>query len=187
MKAIIVHGWGADSGSNWFPWLKRELEKLGIETVCPDMPDPHYPMKQEWMDELRTIVPSFAEKDEIILIGHSLGGPAILRLLETFGKGEKARAAILVSGFTGDIGIPQILNFTEGAFDFAKIKKAASEFYIINSDNDPYVPISEGEHLAIELGTRLIVEPGAGHINSGDGYLRYGRLLKLIKKIAGKA
>ena len=180
MKALIVHGWGADSSSNWFPWLKTELEKSGIETFCPDLPNTQNPVKEDWIETLR----AQAEfKGDIILIGHSLGCPAILRLLESFEKGENARAAILVSGFAHDIGIPQIREFTKDGFDFAKIRSACDEFSVINSDNDPLVPLEEGGFLAKALGTGLIVEHGAGHINAGDGHLEYRRVLEIMRKI----
>jgi predicted alpha/beta hydrolase family esterase len=29
-RVIIIHGWEASPESNWFPWLKNELEKKGI-------------------------------------------------------------------------------------------------------------------------------------------------------------
>ncbi|VVB98543.1 Serine hydrolase [uncultured archaeon] len=186
MKALIVHGWGADSLSNWFPWLKNELEKLGIETLCPDLPNANFPKKDEWTASLRA-QSSFLEKENVILVGHSLGCPAILGLLEAFKKGEKARAAILVSGFEHDIGIQEIRNFTEKGFDFKKIRAACGEFRVINSDNDPFVPLEEGKQLAKSLGTALILEKGAGHINMGDGYLEYNRVLELIKKLAEQA
>lgn len=183
MKALIVHGWGADCSGNWFPWLKKELEKLGIRTFCPSLPNMHLPKKEEWIKALRAQT-GFLEKENVVLVGHSLGCPAILRLLESFKEGEKARAAILVSGFAHDIGIPETSNFTENGFDFGKIKSACGEFFVINSDNDPYVPIEEGKFLAKTLNTKLITEKGAGHINMGDGYLEYKRVLELIKKMS---
>ncbi len=181
MKAIIVHGWGADSSSNWFPWLKSELEKIGIETYCPDLPNSNLPKKEEWVKTLH----SLAKFDgKIILIGHSLGCPAILRLLESLGKGENAAAAILVSGFAEDIAIPQIRNFTEGGFDFRKIRASCKEFFVINSDNDPYVPLEIGKTLAKSLNSELIIEHGMGHINAGDGHLEYRRVLEIVRKLA---
>lgn len=40
MKAMIVPGNGnTDISENWLPYLKRELEKLGIEVIAKDMPD----------------------------------------------------------------------------------------------------------------------------------------------------
>jgi uncharacterized protein len=183
MKALIVHGWGGDSSSNWFPWLKNELEKSGIPTICPDLPNPQFPKKEEWLAALRAQA-SFSENEEIVLIGHSLGCPTILHLLESFQKGEKARAAILVAGFARDLGIPIIRNFVDTDFDFKKIRSSCRDFFAINSDNDPYVPLGEGKFMAKSLDAEFITEHGLGHINYGDGHFEYKRVLEMIKKLA---
>jgi predicted alpha/beta hydrolase family esterase len=54
---------------------------------------------------------------------------------------------------------------------------------IINSDNDPYMSIEEGNILHEKLGGELIVEHNAGHINTAAGFTKYQRLLDLIKTL----
>ena len=99
---------------------------------------------------------------------------------EKFGKGEKLRAAILVSGFAKDIHIPELQNFIYKEFDWEKIRKGARKFIVIHSDNDPFIELSEGERVAKLLGAEFIVEHDAGHINEGSGHTRYQRLLDIL-------
>ncbi|MFH1685439.1 MAG: alpha/beta hydrolase, partial [Candidatus Micrarchaeota archaeon] len=81
------------------------------------------------------------------------------------------------------LGIPEIANFVDTEFDFEKIKKSADKFIVINSDNDPFIELSEGERLAKLLGAKLIVEHNGGHINEGYGYTKYEKLHEIIKKL----
>jgi len=134
---------------------------------------------EEWLAEARRHVKDF--NDDWVLIGHSLGCPAILRLLETFGQEERVGAAILVAGFAKDLEIPQIRNFVESKFDWPKIRKSCRRFVVINSDNDPYIRLDEGQRLAESVGADLIVEHGGGHINEGSGYSSYPLLIKILE------
>ena len=120
---------------------------------------------------------------EWVLAGHSLGCPTILRLLEGFGEGERVKCAILVSGFAKDIGIPELRNFTDGKFDWKKIRTKAGKFIIIHSDNDPFIELAEAERVAELLGAELIIEHEAGHINEGSGFGPYPRLLAILKSL----
>ena len=186
MNFFLFHCWGGDGRSCWSGWLADQLEAAypSSRILSPDFPETNEPSLGEWLAETRKIVPRFAPKDEWVLVSHSLGGPAILRLLESFEKGEKAKAVILVAGFAKDLGIPQIRNFVEKEFDWKKIRRGAGRFIVISSDNDPFIPLSEGERMAKFLGPNceFIVEHGAGHINEGAGFTSYPRLLDLIKR-----
>ncbi|MBD3244753.1 MAG: alpha/beta fold hydrolase [Candidatus Moranbacteria bacterium] len=71
-SAIIIHGFGASSGSNFFPWLKKELEKINYKVILEDFPDPFYPKLEAWVDQLKVYLPYI--NDNTIIIGHSLGG-----------------------------------------------------------------------------------------------------------------
>jgi predicted alpha/beta hydrolase family esterase len=54
---------------------------------------------------------------------------------------------------------------------------------VVNSDNDPFIQLGEGERVADHLGAEFIVEHGGGHINEGSGYKKYERLLEIIKAL----
>jgi len=182
MRFFLFNCWGGDGRSCWSGWLQDELKRQGYEVHSPDFPDTNTPSLDRWLETVRDNVDRFEPDDDWILIGHSLGCPTILRLLETFDERERAKKVILVAGFAKDLGIPEIGNFVDKPFDWGKIRERAGSFVVINSDDDPFIKLEEGERLAKMLNTNLIVEHGAGHINEGSGFTRYPRLLEMIKR-----
>ena len=184
MKVIILHGWGGTPRGNWAGWLSDELSKGDFEVISPELPNADNPKQNGWITKIKESVDTFDE--ETILIGHSLGAIAILRLLETFGDHEKIKVAVLVCGFTNDLGIDEIKDFFKSDFDWEKIKSKAEKFVIMNSDNDPYMKIEEGKILHEKLGGELIIEHNAGHINEEAGFKKYPKLLDLIRTIKTK-
>ncbi len=184
MRVFIFHCWGGDSRGCWRGWLADELRRKNVEVVAPEFPDTNNPKLGAWLAEARRTVPRFNPSEEWVLVGHSLGCPTILRLLESMkdgGKeGERVKAVVLVAGFAKDPGIAEIRSFVDRPFNWEKIRKKAGRFVVINSDNDPYVPLAEGERVAKLLNAELVVEHGAGHINEGSGFTSYPALLRLV-------
>jgi uncharacterized protein len=177
-RVFIIHGWEASPESNWFPWLKNQLEKNGFEAIVPAMPNSAQPKCADWVDHLKKIV---GEVDEdTFFVGHSLGPIAILRFLETLPAGEKAGGVIMVAGFPESLGIPETDNFFLKPLNYKKIKNAANKFVAINSDDDPYVPMSQGKILEKELGAELIVMHNCGHLNTGTGFFELPIVLEKI-------
>ena len=79
MKAIILPGNNnTPITSNWYLYVKKELEKLGFEVVAENMPDPDLARKKYWIP----FIEKHADDEDTILIGHSSGATAILRYLE---------------------------------------------------------------------------------------------------------
>ncbi|MBI5223870.1 serine hydrolase family protein [Candidatus Micrarchaeota archaeon] len=183
MKLFLFHCWGGDGRSCWSGSTADHFAARAIQVVAPDFPDRADPILSAWLSEVRSNVKTFELKDEWVLVGHSLGCPTILRLLETFGECEKVKAIILVAGFAKDLGIDQIRNFVDQDFNWQKIKSKAEKIIILNSDNDPYIRLDEGERMATLLGAEFIVEHNAGHLNEGSGFTNYPRLVQLIEEI----
>jgi len=111
-----------------------------------------------------------------------MGGDFTLRLLEKLKYPVKT---IFLIGTP--IGIKPILNYDRDSsfsgfnFDWPTIKANAKHFTIYHSDNDPYVSLGNGEHLAKELGVELTFIPNAGHFNAKAGYTSFPDLLEKIK------
>jgi len=205
MNIFLFHCWGGNGRSCWSGWIADQLKVLSPESplarrpgqgthgsftpsgrvLLPDFPNTSNPELEEWLATTRKLVPRFEPKEEWVLVGHSLGCPTILRLLETFNDSERAKAVILIAGFANDLGISEIRNFVDHDFDWKKIKKKAKKFVIINSDNDPFIELSEGERMSKLLGAEFIVEHDAGHINEGSGFTKYPRLLGLLSGLQG--
>lgn len=181
-RVFIIHGWEGAPDSNWFPWLKKELGKYGFEVSVPQMPNADFPKKAGWLAHLQKIV---GEPDEnTFFVGHSLGVTAILRYLESLSKGEKISGAILVAGVAKSIGIRELESFFTKPFDYERIKRTAKHIIVVNSDNDPYVPLSHGETLRDELGAKLIIIPNGQHLNAGNGYFEFPLVLEEILRIS---
>jgi len=49
ISIIIIHGTGGSPNSNWFPWLKSELEKLGHTVFAPKFPTPEKQSLENWL------------------------------------------------------------------------------------------------------------------------------------------
>ena len=184
MNAFIIHGSFGSPEENWFPWLKGELEKLGVKVFVPRFPTPEGQSPKAWMNVFEEFKASV--DGETIFAGHSLGPAFILNILEKLGRPVKA--CFFVAGFLGKLGNPEFdkinKSFTEREFDWKKIKKNGGKFFVFYSDNDPYVPKEKALELAGHLGVKPVLVKNAGHFNEKAGYKKFQLLFEQMKRIA---
>ena len=180
---FIFHGTGGHPKENWFPWLKEELEQKEYKVYIPQFPNPDKPLLGPWLKELEQYKDKINE--DTILIGHSLGGLFLLRVLEELN--QPVKAAIIVSGSAGVKPIKFYegdYNFSDGfKFDWEKIKSNSKQFVVFHSDNDPYISLGNGELISEKLGVKLTFIPNAGHFNKDAGYTKFNKLFDTIKSI----
>ncbi|MBU0635642.1 alpha/beta hydrolase [Candidatus Micrarchaeota archaeon] len=176
-QVLLIHPWGGKHPQHWLSWLEEQLREKRFETFYPDLPNPDTPNIQEWLGELKKVPVTFNES--LVLVGHSLGCPTILHILQNLKEGEKVGLVVLVAGFARDLGIPEVKNFVEKSFDWEKIHSKANKFVVIFSDNDPYIPVPESDFLAKQLKITPVLESQADHIRAPD-FGPYPRVLKLI-------
>jgi len=181
MPIFIFHGVGGNPQENWFPWLKQELEKLGRETIVPQFPTPENQTLADWLKVLEQYRDKL-DSGEAILVGHSLGVPFALDVIERF----PVKAAFLVAGFTGIAGNifdESMKTFAQRDFDWRKIRENCPRFFVFHSDNDPYVKLEKAEELANNLKTEVIMVKDGGHLNQGAGFTSFPLLLEKIRTL----
>jgi uncharacterized protein len=181
-KVYIVHGWGGTPGSNWFPWLSRELIKKDVDVIVPLMPETDKPNLISWLLKLEKLIDD--SEEDIYLVGHSLGCITILKYLEKTGR--RVGGVLLVAGFSRSLKIPEIENFLEKQIDYKKISDLNNKIVVINSDNDPFVPLEEGRILKDKLGAELIIMENAYHINEGNGFFELPIGLDVLLKMINR-
>ncbi len=177
---FIIHGAYGSPKENWIPWLKAELEKMACRVFVPQFPTPEGQSLESWMNVFDKYRP-FLEKSSV-LVGHSIGVAFLLNLIE--GLDRPIKAAFFVSGFATLLNNPAYdginRTFVDRQFDWARIRQNCGKFYLIHSDDDPFVPLQKARELANNLGVAPFILRYGGHFNERSGYTRFDLLLQKI-------
>lgn len=183
MNAFIIHGSFGSPEENWFPWLKEELERLGVRVFVPKFPTPEGQSLKSWLNVFEKYKQHL--DGETIFVGHSLGPAFILNILEKLNK--PIRACFFVASFLGSLNNPKFdrinSSFVNREFDWGRIGGNCGKFFVFYSDNDPFVPVEKALELAGHLGVKPILVKGVGHFNEKAGYLEFPLLLENIKRL----
>ena len=180
-KVFMIHGFQGSPNGGWRPWLMAELEKQDIYACALSMQNPDEPICDEWIREISRHV-EINKNDEIYLVGHSLGVPAILRYLEST-QANSIAGAVLVSGPSEKNQNRKIDSFLDKNFNFEKIKSKCKKFSIIHGDNDPNVPLDNAKFLSEKLNGDLIFVENGGHLNGSAGWLKLPQCLEALNNM----
>lgn len=176
-NVVIAHCYGCDPSSHWFNWLKKELEKDEVKVFVPNFGQDEVPIFEKWAGVLEAILKGL-EPAETVLIGHSLGGALIPRVLSGW-KGKKFLAAFLVAAPFTDLGWPTLKPFFKKGLIKKDVFEKAGSFKIFISDNDPYVPLEHAYKYQKVLGGEVVVEKGKEHLWQE----KYEGLIEKVKKL----
>lgn len=169
---LILHGWESNPREHWYQKAKEKFENDGYKVFTPEMPGAYFPKKEEWLK----IIESYHPDKEWVLIGHSLGGVAILKYLEN--ANTQVSKTILIATPNDAMHFGALEHFFGDGFDFRKIKKNCPKFDLIYEDNDPAVPLEHGKKFAKDLGCKIHIVKGYVHMGKID--------LKLLEKLIEK-
>src|SRR3989338_2170809 len=130
-KAIILHAWYSNSKFNWYPWLKKELEKKGYKVYLPELPTMNTDLPDMAL-QLKTIQNAVDIDEDTTVIGHSLACLLAMRLAER----KKYKKMVLVAGWDiNDLTVEHRLVWPS-KINHTKIKENVEEIYCLSSDND---------------------------------------------------
>lgn len=180
-RAFLIHGWEGYPEEGWRPWLKKELEKNGFKVTVPAMPDTKNPKMDAWLKHLIKTVGT--PDEDCYFVGHSLGCITILRYIETLKENQNIGGAVLVAGFSDNLGYEEIEGFFKKPIKWERIKSRCGKFVAIHSDNDPYVPMEHGHVFQEYLDAELIVEHDMKHFSGDDGVTQLPACLDAVLRM----
>ena len=195
-RVIIVHQWGGSPESDFYSWLRDELEQRGVEVVVPAMPNSEAPEIESWVETLSEVVGVLDE--DTILVGHSVGCQTILRYLAgqvlvdmQSSKETSVGGIVLVAPWlelspevTSDpeqmkIAGPWLENLPNPTLISGRAEKMSALF----SDNDLYVPL-ENIELLNEYGFTSEVFTNRYHFDAESGITEVPEVLEKILEIS---
>ncbi len=178
MKAILIPGNGGESPQdNWFPYLERELPKLGIKVINEQFPDPELARREFWVPFIKEL----GADENTILIGHSSGAVAAMRYAEA----NKILGSILVGACHTDLGDEneKQSHYYDDPWSWEDIKKNQRWIIQFASTDDPFIPIEEARHIHEHLDSDYHEYINQGHFgHSEQPKDEFPELIEVLKK-----
>lgn len=178
-NVVLIHGnWGATSKDIWFPYVKKEIETMGVEVISHDFPDAVRARQRYWMPYL---IDTICPDENSIIVGHSSGGLAALRFAEEY----RLLGTALVATQLNDCGIEheRLSGFFETPFRWNTIKNNQEWILQFHSKDDPWISLNVAREINENLDSEYFELDGYGHFGK-EGLARDGfpMLVQEIRK-----
>lgn len=179
MKVVIIPG--NDNtliSSNWYQYVRDELENLGQEVIAEDMPDPKFARKEIWIPFIKEKI---SNDENSILIGHSSGAAAVLRFLEE----NKCKLAIIVGAYYSDLGdeLEKKSGYFDESWKWDQIKNNAEKIVIFASQDDPHIPISQPRLIKEKIDAEYHEYKDEGHFGADVDKREFPEIILVVKKL----
>lgn len=189
-KVILIHRWDGNPKSDWYPWMKRELENRKFKVIVQEMPNTSKPEINSWVSKLSKSVGKL--DNNTYFMGHSMGCQTIMRYLEKTKIGGKAGGCVFVAGWfnLANLENEDVKNIAkpwiEDKIDLRKVKEHIGKLTVILSSNEPYGFVEENSKTFKEgLNAKVIIEKNKGHFTEYDGVTTNKTALNELLKMAG--
>lgn len=161
VRVIILPGNGCTPirECNWYGWLEEQLKaEPGVEVLMSDMPDPFVARENVWLPFVQR---SWAPDERTVVIGHSSGAEAAMRLAET----TKLLGIVLVSACHTDLGISneRASGYYARPWLWEDIRENVGRIVQFGAKDDPFLPLKEQQHVADSLRAEFHRLDGRGH------------------------
>jgi len=179
LKIVFIPGNGGgdiNAPDGWFPYLKREFEKIGVKVVSQNFPDPILARKKYWLPFLEKL----GADENTILIGHSSGAVAAMRYAEN----HPILGSVLVSGEYTDLGMEseKVSGYYDQPWNWEAIKKNQKWIIQFHSTDDPFIPIEEARFIHQKLNSEYFEYTDQEHFGYPTPKLEFPEIIEKVRE-----
>lgn len=181
-RVLVVPGNGGGGDirrSCFYGWAETQFKKRGYETTLPEggMPDPLAARRSIWCPFVKE---TMRADENAVLIGHSSGAAAALRIAED----TKLRGVVLVAAYDDPLGddLERASGYFDGPFQWDMIRRNAGFLVQFAGAQDSFLPIDVQRRVASSLDLKKITSvsgecsPANAHVYveyaDGDHFFR---------------
>lgn len=162
---------------DWKDTLEKELGE-NFEVLSPRMPNGTNARYEEWKIWFERIIPLL--NNDLILVGHSLGGIFLAKYLSENKIPIRIKATILVAAPFDDEGSEESLADFKLPPSLSKLAEQSGTIYLIQSKDDPTVPFAQLEKYKKALpNAKTIIFEDRGHFKQEA----FPEIVELIKRL----
>lgn len=164
-------------GEDWKASLPQELGEA-FQVLLPKMPNGTNVRYAEWSMWLERCIPFI--QDDVILIGHSLGGTFLAKYLSENIFPKSIKATFLVAAPFNDTSTVESLTDFALPESLEKLAAQGGAMYLVHSKDDPVVPFEQVEQYQEALsGAQKMIFDDRGHFNQKH----FPELVRLIQSL----
>jgi len=170
---LIVPGLGNSGPEHWQSYFERSRDNF----FRIDQRDWDAPTCTAWIETIDKRVGEF-DCSTVVLVGHSLGCPAIAHWACRYKR--KIKGALLVA--PSDLEAPQY-TFPVRGFAPIPLDKINFKTIVVASANDIWVSLDRAIFFADNWGSEFINIGNAGHINVTSGHTNWDEGMSILKTL----
>jgi predicted alpha/beta hydrolase family esterase len=168
-QVLFIQGAGAGAHEEDSKLVASLQKALGVdyEVWYPEVPNEDDPDKDVWMSQIEDEIA--ASDDQIILVGHSVGGYILIKYLSEGGPAKKPITGlfIIAAPFPGGDENWQIEGFSLPENFGAKLP-AEAKIFLYHSPDDQTVPFAHLALYAKALPKAIVRQTSGGHQLNND-------------------
>ena len=174
-KTLILHGWGASDTPHWQAKLASHIAQDYGTVSFPKLNQFDFPTKSAWVKQVKEILEDFTPD---IVVCHSLANTLWFWLCQD--EIRQVKNLILVAPPSLATDIEELKTFFP-----SNVPKNlyADHIELIVADNDPYITLEEATKISQQIGPKLTIIKGGGHLNADSGYGKWEYIEKLVDNL----
>jgi predicted alpha/beta hydrolase family esterase len=155
----------------------------------PRLPEAAAPRLEPWRKAYGEAALAAGPAEATVLVGHSIGAVTVLRFLEQHDPETHGvfAGAVLVSASAYEVGYKALASFFEGEFDWARIRRSAREFRVLQAIDDPVNQPDPTDHVRLfvqGLGATAVLTATGGHFGAApDDHVEVPEAVRLVTEL----